>query len=1237
MSSGGKSGSSAVVGYRYYLGVHIVFCYGPVDSVRDLIASDRSVGFEQGLTLTGATVVNGSDRITWSYGQPNPLPGEMSAITGPGIRSGTYISGAADIGGGRAVGYLRSKSGGRSTANNNLINATLNTFYPLSQGITYSRNIYINRPDLFGGDQREGGLAGSVDVMMGENTQQPNSYLTQFLGVKTPAYRGVTSLVFRRFFWTSGSPYFKPIWGKLTRILKGWENDAPWYPAKAVINTLDMNPAHIIYESLTNKTWGMGYNTTDIDDVSFTLAADTLFTEGFGLSIAWSQQTSINDFIKLILNHINGTLRLDLSTGKFLLKLIRADYVIGNLTALNEDNVLEIKSFQRAAYGELANEVVVEHLDRMGNTKTVAVQDLASVLAQGEVISTTRQYHGISDPDLAARVAMRDLQLLSMPLAKLSLTANRVLWDKEVGDVVALHWANLYLVGVPFRILKIDKGTHQDGRISVDMVEDVFGLPASAYTKAPDSQWTNTVQVDPVPAANVKGIELPFWEIDRSMTRADIAQLQSMYGFSTVLATRGVGNTPYQYTLSSSSDNVNYSDKGVGHFCPTAELAIAVSRIDTQFSISNFYDLSQAILDDKNGYAYIDDEVVAVVSIDDIAGQVIVRRGCLDTVPVEHAIGARMYFVLPSIALDQTERVSGELVYYKPRPTTGKGTLLLTATNATNVTLNNRASRPYPPGNFKINGQYFPTSIIGPMSVTWSNRDRTQQTVSLIDFTQGNIGPETGTIARLRLYNGQRLVREYVGKTGFNYTATEQAADGNITPLRLVLDSVTYQPFKLLNGVYTREYLSVLAQEPTPTDMYLRSGSLNLYVVGAGNKVFQYDIAAQLDVSSATWSGKSLDVSQIDNQVKAITFSDDGKILYVLGSQHAAIGSYYLMTPWDIATAVIGTVFNGPTLIGIDFNTNGTMMYLYNVMTKTVEQYRCSTPWEATGATLVFSSPMLNAQEPSITGGCMSSGGDRLFMIGAGNKVYEYILASPWDISTVTYSGVNFSVTAQTLIARDVAFKKDGLKMWIAETGYHPIYEYTLTVPYDLTTATFTATHLNWAAVPGYVVGGGAFVFNPFSVAPQDTDPRAVCFGDKGRMMYIAGAQTGKVYQYTLLTAYRADSAVYSGVMFSAIDTTIQGLSFSSDGLILFTADISGKIRSYALPNAWSLSGAAYTGEFIDSAAQDSSVVGSAFDADGLNVLALGSTTKTVYQYAMYKSAGVESLQKHDWTVSRTF
>lgn len=90
------------------------------------------------------------------------------------------------------------------------------------------QTIYINRPDLFGGDDREGGVAGLVDVLDGASDQPRNGYLQSVLarGAETPAFRYLSGLVFRRTY-TGTNYYPKPPAVKVmdNQVFRAWEKD----------------------------------------------------------------------------------------------------------------------------------------------------------------------------------------------------------------------------------------------------------------------------------------------------------------------------------------------------------------------------------------------------------------------------------------------------------------------------------------------------------------------------------------------------------------------------------------------------------------------------------------------------------------------------------------------------------------------------------------------------------------------------------------------------------------------------------------------------------------------------------------------------------------------------------------------------------------------------------------------------------------------------------------------------
>lgn len=98
----------------------------------------------------------------------------------------------------------------------------------------------FNRPNLFGGDEREGGISGSFDLMLGGNAQPVNDYLASVLGPLASAYRGVVSLVMRRPYIGANTARLPTMKFKMLNI-KGIHRG--WYPEKAVIGEQVANNA----------------------------------------------------------------------------------------------------------------------------------------------------------------------------------------------------------------------------------------------------------------------------------------------------------------------------------------------------------------------------------------------------------------------------------------------------------------------------------------------------------------------------------------------------------------------------------------------------------------------------------------------------------------------------------------------------------------------------------------------------------------------------------------------------------------------------------------------------------------------------------------------------------------------------------------------------------------------------------------------------------------------------------
>lgn len=813
---GGKS-KKQTIGYKYYLGQHLVMCHGPIDAI------------------TRATV---DDRLAW-------------------------------------------------------------------QGESTGGSITVNAPELFGGESREGGVSGTIDIEMGGPAQGQNSYLLSKLGALIPAYRGVVGAVFRQCY-LGNNPYLKAWrfrgqrihvrqngleqWYDETSSIAGgdvynrilvddtWEYqrvavftpsdpssvvipevgyatgqapfgnngvgtppgntlwdkqeglwlrktidpaaafnlnvkvenacyvyvdgvyiggvnpsnaDAAGYPSGnflvqgSVLHVLavdelsdkgggdnvyirltssggssfnDMNPAHIIRECLTDPDWGMGYTDNDIDETSFLAAADTFYAEGMGISLLWDKQIKLEEFVEEIKKHADAALYVSRTSGKFVLKPIRDDYDPGSLIVLDESNISRIDDPSRTSSGELVNSVTVNYWDALtGKDASLTVTDTALVQVQGAVINTTIQYPGFTNARNATVAAQRDLRALSSPTLSCTIYTDSTAKALNVGDAFKLSWARWGLSEVVMRVTGIAYGTGRSNVIRINCVEDVYETRTNIVVSVPGNDWTDPSAAPESPEYQL-AVEAPYYEVVQVLGQTDTdtkLAVNPEVGFVLSAVSRAPGGINARMW---SDSGAGYEDTGALDFSPYGELLATITKTQTSFTLTNYSDLDEIVV---GTHFQIDDELLRVDAVDTGTGVVTCGRGVLDTVPAEHLIGAPVLFWDQYAGFDPSEYVDGEEVDVKVTAVSGAGTQDLGDVAAIPVTLDQRAARPYPPGNFQLNGESYainPT-YLGSVTATWTHRDRTQQTSgTILDHTAGDIGPEAGTLYRLQGYVDDILV-----------------------------------------------------------------------------------------------------------------------------------------------------------------------------------------------------------------------------------------------------------------------------------------------------------------------------------------------------------------------------------------------------------------------------------------------------------------------------------------------
>lgn len=570
-----------------------------------------------------------------------------------------------------------------------------------------------------------------------------------------------------------------------------------------VAKYFDMNPAHIIRECLTNSIWGVGVAEFNIDDESFKKAADVLYDEQMGMSIKWTDSTSINEFVDNIKEHINAQLYLDRVTNKWKLYLIRDDYDVADLISLNESNIRNL-DFERRTLAECVNSVTVTYWDReRAKDSTVTVQDIARIAQQGGVISQSVDYKGFTNGDLASRIALRDLKTLSSTLASVSFDVDESFSEAwHEGMPFKLSDESYGLSQAVMRIRTIKRGDGINNTVYVEAIEDSFSSPMQSVVEyvPPITSGDSTAK-----NATAISFEVPYIELVEQYGQDEVdAKLLSYpdVGYVGMAAIR-----PNNQHVNASL----YVDAGAGYderttldFCPGASLKNEIGYLDSSFELEN---VAEFELLEINHRIQVNDEIMAFVSFDTATNMLTVKRGCFDTVPQKHNAGSKIFAWDNYSGIDELEYLSGEILSLKALTLTGSDVLELNEASTHSLTLSSRAIRPYPPANVKINSEYWPAEIETDLIVTWVDRNRMQQTGGApLSFYDVGIAVETNTQTHLILSqldeNKLELATQntnVTGATSYTMSISNMQADTRFVKITLKTIRSGYeclQPFE---------------------------------------------------------------------------------------------------------------------------------------------------------------------------------------------------------------------------------------------------------------------------------------------------------------------------------------------------------------------------------------------------------------------------------------------------------
>lgn len=645
--------------------------------------------------------------------------------------------------------------------------------------LTSSGVIRINAAELFGGDEGMGGVEGDLHIQMGDPDQVRHPLVVAAFGEFTSALRGVCTG-----FFTGQIAAMNPNpeeWEvQRTTLLQGWDGPA-WYPERASVTPAGlpvpaMNPAHILVKVLTHRDCGRGLPRARLDLASYAAGADRFHAEGLGLCLRWNRQVSVLEFLQQVCDHVGASQYVSRSTGLLTLALARGGYNVDDLPLFTADTgLIEIADDDNPGGWGATNEVIVEWTDPVTNEKRQSRwQNLAAIQAYGRVSETIR-YPGLPTPELAARTAQRDGEIRSSAAKRFKVVLDRRGREVQPAGLFRISAPERGIDEIVLRASDVREGPLTDGRIEVMAVQDVFALDQTVYvTEQPGTH----VDPDRTPLAATarRPMEASYRDLVSLLGNAEAAALDPMTS-ALMMAARKPSGMSLGYKLATRTGGSAFAEVAPGDWCPTALLAAPITRTSGTVVITGGSDLHEV---EAGEAALIDDEIVRVDAIDLATGAVTVARGCVDTVPAEHAAGARIWFPDSGAVIDPTEYLDGETVQAKVLTRTSTGTLTADLAPTDAIVMDQRQARPYVPGRFRINGQSYPSTAFAALAVAVAGRDRLLQADQLIDADAGPIGPEPGSTWSVRIYRPpSTLLHAATGLTTAEYTWVADA-DGTV-------------------------------------------------------------------------------------------------------------------------------------------------------------------------------------------------------------------------------------------------------------------------------------------------------------------------------------------------------------------------------------------------------------------------------------------------------------------------
>jgi len=424
--------------------------------------------------------------------------------------------------------------------------------------------------------------------------------------------------------------------------------------------------------------------------------------------------------------------------------------------------------------------------------------------------------------------------------------------------------------------------------------------------------------------------------------------------------------------------------------------------------------------------------------------------------------------------------------------------------------------------------------------------------------------------------------------------------------------------YDITSGVTYEGSYSVLSQEASPGGIRFNQSGTKMLIIGShGDEVNQFNLGIPYDITSDVTFETNFKVIQEDNGPVSLAFNPSGTTMYMLGLVNDVIFEYEIDKGGFKEAALNAGEVNGDltiTLVDELFTnvggtlTSGSDYSIANLPVGLVPSL--SVAADGASASLTVSGNATNHQEANDVSGLVITlqnsafAGGNASLVGNSNSYDTEIgvdfrdnnpvvlYGDPFDMSSATYIASPYDVSAQDTYPTGVVFNGDGTRMFIAGGNNTTVYEYSLSVGYDLSSTV-------------------AYTGNSLDASGQASTLEDIYVSQDGTRLFVLESSLYDVVQYNLSTPFNLSTATYSGSSFNvaAQDDSSYGMTFNPDGTkMLIAGQNNSRIYQYDLSTAFDLSTASYSGESLSVENEESSPSGLVFSTDGRYLLVVGDS-----------------------------